>query len=191
MKALIVLDAQQIYTDAGSDLKCKDSSRTIERINKLIESFDRDQSPIILVRHIHKCDGTDLGRMFDYLGEVEDFNFKEGTAEVDYDQALKRPSNAIEIVKTRYSAFAGTKLLAILRKAKIDTLTVCGFMTNCCCDSTAREAHDNDFFVDFIIDATGTPGTDTLSERDIRKVTAELMQAGYAKVLTTRKYLSS
>ena len=37
-------------------------------------------------------------------------------------------------------------------------------MTNFCCESTARYAHDVDFHVDFISDATGTPGTDNLSE---------------------------
>jgi acyl-coenzyme A synthetase/AMP-(fatty) acid ligase len=64
-------------------------------------------------------------------------------------------------------------------------------MTNFCCDSTARGAHDRDLFVDFITDETGTPGTEELDEKEIRKIVGELLGAGYARVHTTRKYLAA
>ena len=34
--ALLVIDAQKVYTNKKSELFCKDSTRTIERINSLI-----------------------------------------------------------------------------------------------------------------------------------------------------------
>lgn len=189
--ALLVIDPQRIYTDRQSELYCADSRRTIERMNRLIDHFVDRSHPIILVRHIHKADGSDLGRLFDFTGEAEDdFNFKEGSPEVEYDERIHQPPGARHLIKNRYSAFAKTSLDATLRQAKVNTVAVCGFMTNFCCASTARQAHDLDYFVDFIVDATGTPGTDNFDQSRLREVVAELLGAGYARVATTSQYLA-
>lgn len=188
--ALLVIDVQKVYTQRSSELYSNDSGTTIRKVNKLVEAFSQHQWPIIFIRHVHRRDGTDLGRMFDFAGEPEeDFNFKEGSEEVDYDDRLSVPANAVEIVKTRYSGFEGTDLDVKLQSFGVDTVVVCGFMTNFCCDSTARCAHDRDYFVDFIVDATGTPGTDNLDQSSLRRFVAECLQAGYARVTTTSDYL--
>ena len=187
--ALLVVDAQTIYTNRESEMYCKDATATIKRINDLIKIFQQKEWPVVFVRHVHRIDGSDLGRMFDYTGEAEAvFNFKEGTKEVEFDKRLIRPKNVVEVVKTRYSAFTGTDLNSKLKEADVDTVVVCGFMTNFCCESTSREAHDLDYFVDFIVDATGTPGTDNMTEKEIRKVVGELLGAGFARVATVREY---
>lgn len=191
-KALLVIDAQNVYTNRESELYCKDSRSTISRINSLVQRFQRDKSPVIYVRHVHKNDGSDLGRMFDYTGEPEeDFNFKEGSEEVEYDARLIRDKQSGEIVKNRYSAFAGTDLHSTLKRAGVEKVVICGFMTNFCCESTARDAHDLDYFVDFVVDATGTPGTDKLDEKEIRKVVSELLRSGFSRVMSTSKFLKS
>jgi len=130
--------------------------------------------------------------MFDYTGEAdEDFNFKAGSAEVEYDERLIRPKSAVEVTKNRYCAFEGTDLNEKLKRLGADTVVICGFMTNFCCDSTARTAHDRDYFVDFIVDATGTPGTEKLDQARLRRLVAECLGAGYARVPTTQQYLGS
>jgi nicotinamidase-related amidase len=190
-EALLVLDAQQIYTDKESELYCIKSAKTIDNINKLIiQTVDRGQL-LILVRHIHKLNGSDIGNLFNFTGEEEeDFNFKEGSEEVKFDKDLLRPSNALELRKTRYSAFQRTKLERILKKEKVQRVIICGFMTNFCCDSTARDAFDRDFYVDIVIDATGTPGTESLSQDKVRNITSEILGSGYARIKTTRDILS-
>jgi nicotinamidase-related amidase len=127
--------------------------------------------------------------MFDFAGPVEDFNFKGGTKEVEFSEGLERPKNAVELVKKRYSAFAGTDLDQTLKKIDAGRVVICGFMTNFCCDSTARDAHDLDYFVDFITDATGTPGTAHMNQGKIREVVASLLGEGYAEVFSTKDYL--
>ena len=190
--ALIVVDAQKIYTNPNSELYCQDSVDTISRINRLIDWFESKNALIIFVRHIHKADGSDLGRMFDYLDEpFEDFNFKEETEEVEYDNNLHMPSNAEQIVKTRYSSFANTNLDAILKHQGIERIVVCGFMTNFCCESTARSAHDNDYFVDFVLDATGTPGTENFNEADVRTAVGDFLASGFARVMSTVEWIES
>ena len=189
--ALLVIDAQKIYTNRKSEMFCKDAAGTIQRINKLIEAFSERKLPVIYIRHQHKKSGSDAGNLFDYegTGESEGISFIEGSEEVQYDQDLvvKKPTR--EIVKTRYSAFKNTSLSDTLKSLKVSRIAICGFMTNFCCESTAREAFDLDYFVDFIVDATGTPGTDNFDEKKIRTVVSELLGAGFARVFETKKYL--
>ena len=188
--ALLVVDVQNIYTSRDSEMFCADSKGTVKRINSLIAHFVNEKGLVILVRHIHKADGSDLGRMFDFTGEQEEeFNFKEGTPDIEYDSSLIIPPGATQIVKTRYSAFVGTRLHDILMKQGIDRVTICGFMTNFCCESTARQAHDLDYFVDFVVDATGTPGTDKFDEKEVRDIVADILAAGYARVTKTGAFL--
>ena len=188
--ALLVIDPQKIYTDPESEMSCSDATETIKRINKLIEHATTNKQLVILIRHVHKRDGSDLGRLFDFTGEAEeDFNYKEGSDEVEYDERLTYPKSAIELTKNRYSAFAGSDLAKTLNKHKIEKVVICGFMTNFCCESTARDALDHDYYVDFIADATGTPGTDNFNEKDIRDIVSKLLAAGFANVHTTKDSL--
>jgi len=190
-KALLVIDAQKIYTDPHSELFCRNPGSTLKQINRLIGAFHKRRLPIVLVRHVHKIDGSDLGRMFDFAGDFEDFNFKSGSSDVDFDSRLNRPGEALTLTKKRYSAFAGTKLDRTLRQLKVGGVVICGFMTNFCCDSTARDAHDRDYYVDFIADATGTPGLKSMDQKAIRHITSEMLAAGYACVYSTERFLKA
>lgn len=189
-KALIVIDVQNIYTNRKSELFCKDSKATVKRINQIIEAFEKKKLPIAYVRHVHKKNGSDLGRLFDFAGPTEDFNFKEGSDEVKYDSNLKIVKGSFEFTKNRYSSFTGTGLDKFLKMVKAETVVIVGFMTNFCCESTTRDAHGLDYFVDFITDATGAPAlSEELDENEIRKVVSEFMGAGFAKTFNTKEYL--
>ncbi len=190
-KALIVIDVQNIYTNTDSELYCADSEQTVGKINGLIKEFEKKKFPIIYVKHVHKVDGSDTGRMFDFAGTAEDFNFKEGSDEVEFDKNLKVPKNATVIFKNRYSSFVGTPLEKILKDNKVSTVVICGFMTNFCCESTARDAHDRDYYVDFITDATGAPALTTLDEDKIREVVSELLSGGFAEIFDYKTYISN
>lgn len=55
--------------------------------------------------------------------------------------------------KRRYNAFAGTGLDAHLREIERDTLVIAGLTTECCVDSTARDAFERDYHVIIAADA--------------------------------------
>jgi ureidoacrylate peracid hydrolase len=59
------------------------------------------------------------------------------------------------IIKHRYSGFLNTELDTILRAHDIRSLVFAGVSTNCCVESTAREAFMRDFYVVVSDDATG------------------------------------
>jgi nicotinamidase-related amidase len=189
-KALLVIDAQKVYTTPTLPLFCPDSAATVARINAIIETFRRSGDPVVYIRHCHKADGSDLGRMFDFQNEWDGtFNFKEGTEEVEYDDGLLPPNGAVEIMKSRYSCFVNTPLQQLLDKQGVDTVVIAGFMTNFCCDTTARDAHGRDYYVEFILDATGTPGTETMNEAAVREAEREFLGSGFARVLTTNEFV--
>lgn len=56
--------------------------------------------------------------------------------------------------KRKYSGFYETDLDAGLRQLGIDTLAVCGLTTECCVESTVRDAFHRDFSVFVVTDAT-------------------------------------
>jgi isochorismate hydrolase len=58
--------------------------------------------------------------------------------------------------KNRYSAFWDTGLDESLKSIDIEELIITGVMTNCCCETTAREAFVRDYRVFFVADATAT-----------------------------------
>jgi ureidoacrylate peracid hydrolase len=65
-----------------------------------------------------------------------------------------RPAPGETIVKkTRYSGFLGTDLDARLKDLGVDTLVVAGLTTECCVDSTVRDAFNLDYHVFVAADA--------------------------------------
>jgi nicotinamidase-related amidase len=187
--ALLVIDAQKVYSLTNSRLKVANIENTIKNINKIIKYFENKNLPIIYIRHLHNPDGSDAGRMYDFTGKIKKIGFIKGSPEVEYIDNLIKVKDSPEIIKNRYNAFFNTNLTNILNKLNINHVVIVGFMTNFCCESTARDAHDRDYYVDFIIDATGTPGLEKLNQDQIKLASAQTLSAGYANVLKTEEFL--
>ncbi len=66
-----------------------------------------------------------------------------GQANVD----LLAPLVQVSVCKVAYSAFFNTQLDWVLKKAGVDTLVVCGIVTNGGVASTVRDAHVRDYHV--------------------------------------------
>jgi len=187
--ALLVIDAQKVYSLNHSRLKVNNVESIVENINKIIRYFENKNLPIIYIRHLHDPDGSDAGRMYDFSGKTGKIGFRKESLETEYIDDLIIIKGAPEIIKNRYNSFFNTDLADLLNKLKINRVVIVGFMTNFCCESTARDAHDRDYYVDFIIDATGTPGLEKLNQEQIKLASAQTLSAGYANVLKTKEFL--
>jgi len=84
--------------------------------------------------------------------EIERVICRKGTRGADFHGPLPAPGELV-IHKPRYSAFVGTDLDARLRSRGVDTLIVCGLTTECCVDSTVRDAFHLDYHVFVAADA--------------------------------------
>lgn len=72
-----------------------------------------------------------------------------------YEDVRPRPGDAV-VTKHRYSAFINTDLDIILRANGIRTVVLTGVSTNCCVESTARDAFMRDYYVVLVEDATAS-----------------------------------
>ncbi|OYV47926.1 MAG: hypothetical protein B7Y73_09945 [Acidocella sp. 35-58-6] len=188
--ALLVIDVQNIYAAPESPLYVSSIEHSLANINLLIEAFSKAAKPVIYVRHVHRADGRDAGRMFDFGGAAEPVSFVEGAEESAYVPQLHIADAGLHITKRRYSSFEGTELDGILRSLGCDGVAICGYMTNFCCDTTARAAHDKDYFVDFIADATGAPAlSETYTEAHIIEAVSTTLAAGFARIYGTAAYI--
>jgi nicotinamidase-related amidase len=191
-RAILVIDVQKVYTDPASPLHCVGNADVIANINAIVSAAEASGDLVVHVRHIHRADGSDAGRMFDFSGEAGELGFVAGTDEVEDDPRLKIPPGALTISKQRYSSFVGTDLDGLLRERSIDRIVVTGFMTNFCCEATARHGHDLDFFVDFLVDATGCPDLSaTATQEAIKAGTAATLSAGFARVMSTAEWVAN
>jgi nicotinamidase-related amidase len=82
--------------------------------------------------------------------------FQKGTSGWElHPEVAQRPRDAL-IEKNLPGAFTGTELESLLRDRGIETVTIAGYMTHMCCDTTARQAVHRGFKTEFLSDATGT-----------------------------------
>jgi ureidoacrylate peracid hydrolase len=183
---------QNIYAAPESPLHVASIQQSIPRINALAAAFAKAGKPVIYVRHVHRPDGRDAGRMFDFGGTAEPVSFVEGSHEAEYVPELVLVPGGLHIIKRRYSSFEGTELEGILRTLGVTTVVITGYMTNFCCDTTARAAHDRDYQVDFIADATGAPAlSEVYTEAHIVEAVSTTLAAGFARIHTTADYLNA
>ena len=77
---------------------------------------------------------------------------REGSKGAESVGVTPLPGEAV-FSKSRYNAFAGTGLDDHLKTLKRDTLVIAGFTTECCVDSTARDAFERDYHVFIASDA--------------------------------------
>ena len=74
-------------------------------------------------------------------------------------EVAKRPHDLL-LEKSLPGSFTNTELEAWLRERGVETLTLAGYMTHMCCDTTARQGVHRGFKVEFLSDATGTLALD-------------------------------
>ena len=77
---------------------------------------------------------------------------RAGTPGAAFFGPMPQPGDKV-VLKTRYSGFYGTDLHSVLKALQVDTLVVCGLTTECCVDSTVRDAFHLDYHVFVAADA--------------------------------------
>jgi ureidoacrylate peracid hydrolase len=174
--ALIVIDIQNDFChNQGSFAKRNfDLSHVEKAVVNLMSFIDECRQfdlPIIFVRVIHS-DWTDspswLGRFGGTGKEMLVCRLNSWGAE--FYKVEPRKSDCV-ITKHRFSGFWGTDLDLILRSKGIETLLICGVVTNVCVETTARDAFNLNYNVILVEDCCGAyfPEEHTSTLNNIRK----------------------
>lgn len=188
--ALLVIDVQREYFDPSGPAYVPAGAGVLPRIQRLIAEFRTRELPVIFIRHQHRSDGSDIGRMADFAAADEPDSFVEGTQRVELLEDLGVGDSDIVVVKRRYNSFHGTDLDSILRTLAVRSVVITGLMTSFCCETTAREAHGRDYEVLFVSDANAGPdlqrvdGT-PLPHSEVLENTMAALAAGFAEIVSS------
>ena len=178
-RALLVIDVQNEYFTGKLPVTYPENS--FENIIKVIDSANENKIPVLLIQHTNP--------------EKDAFTFKKGADGHEiHDKVLKRNYDKI-IEKNLPGSFTGTKLGLWLKENNIDTLVIIGYMTQMCCDTTARQAMHLDFNVEFLSDATGTldisNSAGEITAEELHKAILITQAMRFSKVMSAEEWIKT
>ena len=151
--ALLGIDIQgSLFVDHGAEpIPCMDGfDEHMARAGKAIRAARKAAIPVIFIQEVHRPDGIDFGRELDGAEEAhcleDDPESQIIAKELDF-----RPTDYL-IRKRRYSAFFGTDLEILLKGLKVETLLLCGCLTDVCVHYTFVDGHQHDYYCRVIED---------------------------------------
>lgn len=151
--ALIVIDIQA-STFIEQDVRAiPHMPGYAERMAKARVAIDKAREcnvPVIFFQEVHRPDLVDFGRELDGSEDVHCLEDDPKT-DVAVEQLGFRPTDYL-VKKRRYSAFFGTDFEILLRGLRIDTLLLCGGLTDVCVHYSFVDGHQSDYFCRVIED---------------------------------------
>jgi nicotinamidase-related amidase len=172
-QALLVIDVQNEYFTGK--LPVTYPQGTLENIKKVMDRANESHVPIAVIQHTSPA--------------PEAATFRKGTHEWELHDEIKSRPYDILVEKTLPGSFTGTGLEQWLKDQNVTTVTIAGYMTQMCCDTTARQAFHLGFAVNFLSDATGplsvTNTAGTVSDADLHRAILVTQQMRFSRVMTT------
>lgn len=175
-RALIVIDVQGEYFQGRLAVSYPKGS--LDNILAAMDAATEQGVAVVVVRHT----STPGGKFF-----------QVGTPAWNLlPQIAKRPHDLL-VDKKLPGCFTGTGLEEWLRKRNINEVTIAGYMTQMCCDTTSRQAVHRGFKVQFLSDATGTLNiknkAGSVSAEELHKAILVTQAMRFAKVVTTAQWI--
>jgi nicotinamidase-related amidase len=176
--ALVVIDVQNEYVTGGLPIVHPPVSESLDQIATAIDAANAAGLPVILVRH----EETDAESTI-FVRDSEGWQI--------HDSVASRP-HAVVVDKTVPGSFTNTNLEQLLRDRSVDAITVVGYMTHMCVDTTTRQGNHLGLDVTVLSDATGTIDVaDDLPAALVHRVELGVLGDGFATVMTTNEWLET
>lgn len=178
-RALLVIDVQNEYFTGKLPVTYPVGS--FNNIIKVIDVAKEHDIPVIVVQHTSSQNNAGT--------------FQKGSKEWEIHDEISNRGYDCLIEKNLPGSFTGTNLEEILKKNEIDTVVICGYMTQMCCDTTSRQAFHLGYSVEFLSDATGTlnisnnAGTVTAEELHRSILVTQAMR--FSKVISTSEWIQT
>ncbi len=179
-RALIVIDVQNEYFSGKLRIEYPDVRVTLPNICRAMDAASAAGIPVVVVQHLFPA-GAPV--------------FARGSEGAELHPEIARRPQDLRIEKCVASALTGTPLAAWLKARGIDTLSIVGYMTHNCDDSTARQAHHEGWKVELLHDASGSlPYRNAIgaaTAEEIHRVFTVVMHTGFAAVASTDAWLAA
>jgi nicotinamidase-related amidase len=178
-RALLVIDVQNEYFTGKLPVTHPVGSLT--SILRAIDAAAAHGLPIVVIQHAAPQPNTAV--------------FRAGSPEWElHPEVAARPHDML-FHKSLPDSFAGTALEKWLRQQEISTVTIAGYMTQMCCDTTARQAMHLGFNVEFLSDATGTlafkNAAGEISAEDLHRAILITQQARFSQVMAVGHWIQT
>ncbi|WP_077848349.1 cysteine hydrolase family protein [Clostridium puniceum] len=176
-KMNILIDVQNEYFAGKLKVTYPNPSNSLNNILKVMDYAKENNIIIIVVQH------TSL------WGET----FVKGTKEWEIHLEILKKHYDYIIEKNKPSSFHKTNLEEILKKENIAGIVISGYMTQMCCDTTARVAFHKNYVVEFLSDATGTVDVQnyagTITSKELHNATLITQSLKFSHVLSSDEWM--
>lgn len=177
-RAVIVVDVQNEYFTGNLQIEYPPSSQSLAHITRIMDAATAAGVPVVVIQQDSPADGP---------------AFAVGSDGWALHPEIARRHHDALFHKPLPSAFSGTGLGDWLDKQQIDTVTVVGYMTHNCDDTTIKHAFDRGLEVEFVHDASGAVSyanhAGYASAEEIHRVFSVVQQSRFAAVLGTDEWL--
>jgi nicotinamidase-related amidase len=176
-EALLVIDVQNEYFTGKLPVTFPYGS-----FDKILVAIDANAEhiPVVVIQHSNTA--------------PESVTIKKGTNGWELHDEIKRRQVDIIIEKNLPGSFTGTNLDLWLKENDISIITIAGYMTQMCCDTTSRQAFHRGYTVNFLSDATGTlsitNAAGMISDADLHRAILVTQQQRFSRVLTTGEWIT-
>lgn len=178
-RALIVIDVQNEYVTGNLPIEYPDIRLSLANIGKAMDAAKAAGIPVIVVQQFAPA-GSPV--------------FAPGSDGWELHEVVRSRIWDHYFEKKLPSAFAGTNLAEWLSEHAIDTLSVAGYMTHNCDDSTIKHAFHAGLAVEFLSDAAGSlpylNKAGAASAEEIHRTFTVAMQARFAAVMETEEWIN-
>ena len=177
-RALLVIDVQREYFDGA--LPITHPAGHFENVLQVMDEATKAGVPTAVVRHHQADPESPIFRLDSEMWQL-------------HPEVEQRPRDVL-IDKQLPGSFTNTNLDEWLKSVDAETISIAGYMTHMCCDTTARQAFHLGYQVEFLRDATGTLNV----ENEAGSATAEQLQTSIlvaqqmfiSEVIGTSEWLS-
>lgn len=177
-RALILIDVQNEYVDGALPIEYPPLESSLANIARAAAAAVAAKIPIILVRQNAPTSSP---------------AFATGSRGWELHASVADLPCALLVDKLLPSALAKTPLAQWLRENKIGTLTIAGYMTQNCDESTIRQAAHEGWAVEFLHDAAGTVSFANAqgfaTAQTIHETARVVLHSRFATVMSTQQWL--
>lgn len=176
-RALLVIDVQNEYFTGRMPVTYPENS--LKNILRAMGAAQKQNIPVILIQHSSM--------------KPDSATFRKGSDAWEIHSAVLSKSYNYLVEKNYPGSFTGTALAQIFKDEQIDTVVISGYMTQMCCDTTARQAFHLGFRVEFLSDATGTLSfsneAGSVSAEELHRSVLVTQATVFSKVLSVEEWI--
>jgi nicotinamidase-related amidase len=176
-RALLVIDVQNEYFTGKLPV-----THPVGSLANILQAMDAAMArrlPVVMIQHAAPQPNATV--------------FRAGSPGWELHPEIAARPHDVLFHKSLPGSFTGTALEGWLRERKIGTVTIAGYMTQMCCDTTARQALHLGFSVEFLSDATGTLAfrntAGEISAEDLHRAILITQQARFSQVMPVRNWV--